>query len=260
MNPVSNFLLNLSLIPRVFGRIANPVDVLMDFVGLKSGAYEIALRGGPNIRVRSGTTDKGIVKEIFLLNHYAFALEHLPRGGTVVDVGAQIGAFTSYVAHRAPESVIHSFEPMSDNFEMLNHNVRRNQFNQVRTHQEAVSSTDGELKLYLSDQNTGMHSLYRPSERFETVNSVAFSRLYDALGIEQCDVLKLDCEGAEYDIIGSASDEALARTQAIVMEYHQPEKNPAMIDRLNGAGFTVVPSPSQALIFAHRGRGRESKE
>lgn len=252
MNAASNFLLNLSLIPRVFSRIENPMDVLMDFLGRKSTPYQIALRNGPKIWVRPGTTDKGIVKEIFLLNHYRFALDHLPDNGTVIDVGAQIGTFSSYVAHQSPGASIHSFEPMSENFDMLEKNISGNAFKNVRPHKQAVSSTNGELKLYLSDENTGMHSLYRPGERFETVDSVAFNSLHETLGIDVCDVLKLDCEGAEYDIIENAGDDALKRTKSIVMEYHLPEKNPAMIERLRAVGFEVIQSESQALIFASR--------
>ncbi len=254
MNAVSNLLLNLSLVPKVFSRILNPGDVLKDYLGLKSTPYEIALRDGPRITVRPGTTDKGIVKEIFLLDHYKFALEHLPASGTVVDVGAQIGVFTGFIAHHSPDATVHSFEPMSDNFAMLEKNIAGNHFKNVHPHQQAVSSEEGELKLYLSDDNTGMHSLYRPSERFETVQSMAFDTLYKKLGIDTCDVLKLDCEGAEYDIIGGASRETLARTKAIVMEYHNPEKNPAMLEQLKAAGFEVMQSPAEALIFAHRKR------
>ncbi len=252
MNAVSNLLLNLSLIPRVFARILNPGDVLKDYLGWKSAPYEIALRNGPKISVRPGTTDKGIVKEIFLLDHYRFALEHLPPGGTVVDVGAQIGVFTGFIAHHSPDAVVHSFEPMSDNYAMLEQNIAGNHFRNVHPHQQAVSSEEGELKLYLSDDNTGMHSLYRPSEKYETVQSVAFNTLYQKIGIDHCDVLKLDCEGAEYDIIGGASPEVLEKTKAIVMEYHNPEKNPAMLERLKAAGFEVIQSASQALIFAFR--------
>jgi len=49
--------------------------------------------------------------------------------------------------------------------------------------------------------------------------------------------LKVDCEGYEYDLILSASDEALKTFEQIIMEYHYGYRN--LVNRLRQAEFNV---------------------
>lgn len=255
MNALENLALNLRLIPRTYSDVRNPDVLLKDYLGLLNHDYQVELRDGTRLQVRHGTADKGVVKEIFLLDHYRFALERLKPGGVVVDVGAQIGVFSVYVARRGPHRLtVHSFEPMSANHRLLRRNLELNQLNHVTAHPAAITAAPGRFKLYLSADNTGMHSLYGGGPDFEEVEGRAFNTLYDSLGIQQCDLLKLDCEGAEHEILMAATDDVLDRTGAIVMEYHDEAKLPAILDRLKRAGFTTrLPQNGAPMVQAWRG-------
>ncbi len=212
MNALENLALNLRLIPRTYADVRNPGVLLKDYLGLVAQDYQVELRDGTRLQLRHGTADKGVVKEIFLLDHYRFALDRLKPGGVVVDVGAQIGVFSVYIARRGPHRLtVHSFEPMSANHRMLQRNLELNQLNHVTAHNAAVTAEPGKFKLYLSADNTGMHSLYGGGPNFEEVEGRAFNTLYESLGIKHCDVLKLDCEGAEHDILMTATDDVLNR-------------------------------------------------
>jgi FkbM family methyltransferase len=255
MNALKNLALNLRLIPRTYADVRNPGMLLKDYLGLVAQDYQVELRDGTRLQLRHGTADKGVVKEIFLLDHYRFALDRLQPGGVVVDVGAQIGVFSVYIARRGPHRLtVHSFEPMSANHRMLQRNLELNQLNHATAHNAAVTAEPGKFKLYLSADNTGMHSLYGGGPNFEEVEGRAFNTLYESLGIKHCDVLKLDCEGAEHDILMTATDDVLNRTGAIVMEYHDEAKLPAILARLQRAGFTTsLPRNGAPMVHAWKG-------
>lgn len=253
MNHFKNLLLNLSLIPRTAREIRNPSMMLRDYLGWVRDDYVVEMRDGVRVQVRHGTTDKGVVKEVFLLDHYKFALPHLKPGSVVVDVGAQIGVFSVYVSCRGPKGLkIHSFEPMGANYALLKQNLGLNRLDNVTAHNAAVTAESGKFKLYLSDENTGMHSLYGESENFEEVEGHGFNDLYDSLKIDRCDVLKLDCEGAEYDILRVAKPEVLERTGAIIMEYHDEKRLPELVKRLEDAKFSVEVFKDHPMLCARR--------
>ena len=50
--------------------------------------------------------------------------------------------------------------------------------------------------------------------------SVSLAEVFSRLGLDQVDLMKMDCEGAEYPVLFNASDEVLGRIQRMVMEYH----------------------------------------
>jgi hypothetical protein len=63
--------------------------------------------------------------------------------------------------------------------------------------------------------------------------------LADVVGVG-CDLLKLDCEGAEFDALLSADDETLRRAQRIILEFHRIVGSPdVIVDRLEAAGMDV---------------------
>lgn len=254
MNALENLALNLSLIPRTYTDVRNPGMLLKDYLGLVDEDYRVELRDGTTLQLRHGTADKGVVKEVFLLDHYRFALERLKPGSVVVDVGAQIGVFSVYVARRGPHNLrVHSFEPMSANYAMLKRNLELNNLHRVTPHNAAITAAAGSFKLYLSSDNTGMHSLYGGGTKFEEIEGRAFNTLYESLGIERCDVLKLDCEGAEHEILMTATDNVLNRTSSIVMEYHDETKLPDILDRLEKTGFkTNLPQNGAPMVQAWR--------
>jgi hypothetical protein len=52
------------------------------------------------------------------------------------------------------------------------------------------------------------------------VPSLSLADAFARLEIAQCDLMKVDCEGAEYPILFNTPDEVLKRVRRIVMEYH----------------------------------------
>ena len=82
--------------------------------------------------------------------------------------------------------------------------------------------------------------------------------LADVVG-SGCDLLKLDCEGAEFEALLAADDDTLLRAQRIILEFHRIAGSPEMIvDRLEAAGMevdTLAASESVGLIGARARSG-----
>lgn len=83
-----------------------------------------------------------------------------------------------------------------------------------------------------------------------------------AVGIDEvlrdgCDLLKIDCEGAEFDIFAQVSDQALSGVTGIVVEFHRTAGDPdVLLDRLRQAGFVAAVVSGHAEPFGVIGATR----
>lgn len=129
------------------------------------------------------------------------------KGGmVVVDVGANLGDFT-LVAARAvgPSGKVVAFEPDPQNFGWLIKSVERNAFKNIEIRQEALSASEGVAPFFLSDVS-GWHTLKagQISLSGERAPITVRTRPLDTLTLDRLDVVKIDVEGAEYEVLSGA--------------------------------------------------------
>lgn len=183
-------------------------------------------RKGTPIQVRPGhPTDRQVVDEVFVQDQYAVVPQDV-RGGVVVDIGANIGAFSALAAALGAATV-YAFEPEPSNFAMLRTNVASLP---VVYAEAAVGSYAG--KLWLAPGPGGVHgggshfSREWPTDGNEGFPGVAVEivPINDVLaGIPlEVALLKIDCEGGEYEIVDAVAPELLVRVKRIAMEFHGP--------------------------------------
>ncbi len=104
----------------------------------------------------------------------------LKPGDTVVDVGANIGLMTLFMANAVGETgQVFAFEPAPDNVVLLQKNVEANGYKNITIVPAAVSDHSGKLKLFLSDFNPGDHRIYNPEEK--TKDWAKNNAVYDKL-------------------------------------------------------------------------------
>lgn len=72
--------------------------------------------------VRPETTDVAAFKQMFIEQHYELPLDILPE--VLVDLGANVGYTSVYLALRYSRSRIIALEPEQSNFEILLENIR----------------------------------------------------------------------------------------------------------------------------------------
>jgi FkbM family methyltransferase len=131
----------------------------------------------------------------------AILREHLRPGCTFIDIGANIGAYSLFVAAFAgPSARIVAVEPQPDIFDKLSYNIALNPFHTVKAVACAVADKGGELTLFVDPRNRGESSLkiVGTNEGAQIrVPAVTLLDLVRSEGLARIDAIKLDVEGAE---------------------------------------------------------------
>ena len=134
-------------------------------------------------------------------------LSVLPTNALCLDIGANIGF---YSLHFAKYGTVHAFECDPANFQRLNENIRLNGFENVYAHELAVSDKKETLTFYQSGaSHSGWGSLARFDDIAEfqiTVNSTTLDNFLRTHSIEGVDLLKVDIEGAEFELLEGAQE------------------------------------------------------
>lgn len=165
--------------------------------------------------VVSDSSELEVLAEVFCRSEYP--VSHLPPPRVVVDLGSNSGASLLYFHFLFPEARIYGVEPDPRTFAKLSQNVGH--IDAIEIHQLAVTDTDGDALLFASPESW-CSSLSRtiPSQTPIRVSARTLDTLFDDLGLEEVDLLKVDVEGAEFEIFRSARQ--LWKVKAIVGELH----------------------------------------
>ena len=166
------------------------------------------------------------VFEIFGYDSYhlkEFSQQTMPdRPLTILDIGAHVGAFSLAMLEKFPTCRCICCEPSPKTFEYLRKNIEINGLQQrVQLIEAAVLAEDKETALFEGKEGSAKNSATIPLDGGTTctVQGLSFDHLVDRLDSE-IDVLKLDCEGAEYEILFNSSPSTLEKIRSIVLEYH----------------------------------------
>lgn len=253
--------MNPKTILAVLAEVQNIPTYGKEFLGLsKQPLIQFQLRNGLKVNLRSKTIDRRIFNEIFFDHAYNPQGFEINETDTVVDIGGHIGCFTLYAAMSAPKGRVFTFEPSSKNFNILTQNILDNDFKHVKVFCQAIAKKTGKQKLYVEDYNTGANSLYTKSNdgKSEIVVTTSFADFLKKEKITRINFLKLDCEGAEFDLLYSLSAKDLQKIDKIGMEYHDlsgKNTHTTLVPFLEKNGFTVtVPHPEQSYgtLYAKR--------
>jgi FkbM family methyltransferase len=127
--------------------------------------------------------------------------ERLRPDCVFIDVGANVGAYTLFVAGQSgPGARILAVEPQPDIFDKLAFNIAQNPFGTVKAVACAVADAPGELTLFVDQRNSGESSLKVVGTNEGAAIQVPAVTLLDLVrgeGISRIDAIKLDTEGAE---------------------------------------------------------------
>jgi FkbM family methyltransferase len=160
-------------------------------------------------------------------------------GWHVVDVGANIGVFSLWAERLGAD--VTAFEPEPRTFASLVENVAGRR---ISPRQAAlVGDTAPSVRLYLSQLDSTRHTAVgkeiESGEPLRDFVDVPTATLAEVVG-SGCDLLKLDCEGAEFEALLGADDDTLRRAQRIILEFHRIAGSPEeIVDRLEVAGMSV---------------------
>jgi len=224
--------------------------IMISLLLQKSSTREhlVKLRRPPLKLIVRSAMDLWSIKETFLDAFYTRYGVPIQDGWIVVDIGAAIGDFSIYAAYGNPHAVIYAYEPLPGSYQLLLKNLRLNGIENVLPFQEAVWSHSGDLLLDLSAREplkvtSGKISAVYVKTECVTVPSLSLKDLLIREKIDKINLLKLDCEGAEYEILMKTPSDVLKRIERIVMEYHdlsEAQHHKVLVSFLEDEGYRVL--------------------
>lgn len=150
----------------------------------------------------------------------------IARADILIDIGANIGVFSLYAAQSGVER-IYAYEPNRSAYNVLLRNISVNGLEKtISPKRLAVSGCDREtVKIPLGSSPYNQITRGNSGEDFEEVSTVTLDTIINENNFDSVDLLKIDCEGAEYEIIPGLSKSAFSRLREIRMEFHDGPLN-----------------------------------
>ena len=186
---------------------------------------------GLKIKIRKHSTDLMALTHVWLIGEYKSENFDIKDTDIIIDIGGHIGLFSLYASQFCKNGLIYSFEPVPENYNLLIDNIQSNDLNQIKPFNLAVSNSNSNVKLYLNDDEAG-HSMFSKSSKTITVDSISLQQIFDDNNIENCNFLKLDCEGTEYEILQNLPLSYFNKIEKIVIEYHMADSHPELLENL----------------------------
>ncbi|MFE6646771.1 FkbM family methyltransferase [Nocardioides sp. NPDC057772] len=230
-------------------RFANGLQVLWQIATgpTRWGTEELVfeLRSGETVRCPNVAGARVPVYELFIEDAYRLAelTEGLRDDFVALDIGGQIGCFSTALARHAPKATIHTFEASPTTADWLRRNIAGNDLGErVFPRHLAVTEHVGIMEFADNGSGSGLNGVTAPagSTTVVEVPCTTFGAAVAQAG-GRVDLVKIDTEGAEYDIVLSSDPASWASVQRVVIEYHPvPGRSWAELARFFAAVGLVV--------------------
>jgi FkbM family methyltransferase len=215
----------------------SPVSQIADRLGRTGRAPRFA---GVPLSAPDRVASWDITKQI-ADGEYAYPGMMPQKNDVVVDVGANIGVFALWAARRG--AAVTSYEPGPETFDCLVKNTAGRAVQVIHAAVVGRCPPERTARLYLhgerSTRNTLLGQEIGSGEELMRYVVVPAVSIDDVL-VRPCDLMKVDCEGGEFDIFSDVEDRVLRRARRIVLEFHRTAGDPGvLLKRLADARFDV---------------------
>lgn len=147
----------------------------------------------------------------------------------MIDVGYNVGLVSKLARQRGATRII-GLEP---NISVLNDaRINAASDSSVTLIEKALYTSNGQLEFYVQSDNAAVSSLvkfavaptaeHEKSPKYLTykVDTITFDSLLELLRIDRVGLLKMDIEGAEYDILDSFTEKQFDKIDSMLIELH----------------------------------------
>lgn len=169
----------------------------------------------PPITYRPGTSDEAIIQTILVERKEYLFPKFEPK--IVYDIGGNIGVVAVILAMIYPNAKIYSFEPVSENFDLLIQNTEH--YKNIKALKFGLGNKTEDKEIYKSEDPTnhgGFSTHIQEGGSYDTVSFVDTATICRKLGTP--DLIKIDVEGAEYEILSQVPE--LENVKWITGELH----------------------------------------
>lgn len=168
------------------------------------------------------------VYEVFADDSYRmqwFLTGLLDRPVQVLDIGGHVGTFTCRITQLHRQASVLAFEPSPTTAQFLRRNVEQNGVaDRVTVVEAALAGTSGTVDFGDNGAGSGLNGLISTGgvAAAGTATAVRAVSFDDAVGQAGApvDIVKIDCEGGEYDGVLNSSAASWASVQRVVIEWH----------------------------------------
>lgn len=168
--------------------------------------------------IRKNTSDIFNISEIW--NNKVYNIK-IKKEDNIIDLGANIGAFTIFAANKTTDGKVFAFEPEYSNYQQLVKNINLNKLKNTFAYKLGIADKKCNRPLFLSDISKTSSSIYEShTGNIEKIDCIPLKSVLKLCDIKKIDLLKMDVEGAEYDILFSAPKNILRRISCIILEFH----------------------------------------
>jgi len=199
-----------------------------------------------NYRWSLFTSDATYLSGIFDTDTLFEFKKHIKPGYTVFDLGANEGYY-SLIASKlvGDKGKVISFEPMPENIGLLKKHIKINNVNNVIVESKAVSDFTGSLKFSNTADKAGNTYLnsspkFISSENTITVDTIKLDDLMQQASFTPPDFIKIDVEGAEFDVL-SGADKLIKKYKPVILiathDFHVPGVKDRCINYLTEIGY-----------------------
>lgn len=181
-----------------------------------------------------------LFRDIILDDEYKLSLFKDKNIKNIVDVGANLGMFSIAARIAFKNAKIHSYEPNPNNIPTLEKHGKEFNFD---IHEEALGFEAGRAKLALTSTHDTSARITKSDIDEGVIVLSGLDTVINRFENRKIDLLKLDCEGAEFEILRNSN--ALKQVRFITMEYHLPINGSEahlkdLISTLHGSNFKVI--------------------
>ena len=222
--------------------------------------YDFKIREDQDDPSYDHNLDFKVINETWLENVYRIHEGQFSYNGVFVDIGANIGAVSIFVdsfnKNRGFDNKVNVYavEPEPNNLYLLNQNIQNNPTENITVVNNAIWH---EEKMVSISNRGGNSSIVGPEgEEKSEVLAITLETLFSRYDIKEVDVMKIDIEGAEFDLILNTPEEILAKIKHLVLEFDKSfdGRFGQMIEKLaKQFGIDILGSPERGgYIYANR--------
>lgn len=205
---------------------------------------DIRAVSGFQVAYRRDTADEDVIEDSFDNDPFFPELPHYTPSpnDVMIDIGAHIGTFSLMAARKVPQGRVFAIEASQDTYNFLCINTALNgEGNVIKPCHLAISDQRGLVRLHHDEGNWG-HSIMKVlSASGEEVETDTLHGFCSGQDISHVDLIKFNCEGAEFPILLNSSQEFLRRIERMLVLYHldlvENHNRSDLLNHLRGAGF-----------------------
>jgi FkbM family methyltransferase len=214
----------------------------------KSRFLEICSNNKIQLDFESNKDALDVFFNIFYEREYA---DYFPfyQKANIIDIGAHHGYFSMFSAvNTAKDSKIVAIEPDSENFNRLVQNVKHNSLPNIESISCAIAGEDGQSEFFpgngVNSTIVANYALSQSGAISKTIETRTLAKIIEDNNLPRVDFLKMDCEGAEYQILINTPSEVFDKIETISMEFHDMKDvrytGESILNILTQNGFKIV--------------------